>query len=79
MSDQPNATSSPAEPTTLKRVFKIGSNRIAEDAATSRLSNEQVRVLLKAQYPEIANATIRETMNGDTKIIEYLAVGGRKG
>ncbi len=79
MSDQSNTTHLPTEPVTLKRMFKIGSNRIAEDAATSQLSSEQVRLLLKAQYPEIVNATIRETVNGDTRIVEYLPVGGRKG
>ncbi len=72
---QPDAT--PTAP--LKRVFKIGANRIVEDAATAKLSNEQVRKLLAAQYPEVANATIRETENGDTRTIEYLPVPGRKG
>ncbi len=69
----------PTPSTPLKRVFKIGANRIVEDAATSRLTNEQVRNLLKAQYPEVANATIRETVNGDTRLVEYLPVPGRKG
>ena len=63
----------------LKRIFKIGTNRIAEDAATAQLTNEQVRSLLKGQYPEIANATTRETTSGDTRIVEYLAQPGRKG
>lgn len=72
MSDQADAPQ-------LRRVFKVGNNRIAEGAATSKLSNEQVRNLLKGQYPEIANATIRETVNGDTRIVEYLPQPGRKG
>ncbi len=84
MSDQPNPTvPSQADPVVtsapLKRVFKIGTNRIAEDAATAKLSNEQVRNLLKMQYPEVANATIRETVSGDTRIVDYLPQPGRKG
>lgn len=72
MSDQTNAPQT-------RRVFKVGNNRVAEDAATAKLTNEQVRNLLKGQYPEVANATIRETVNGDTRIIEYLPQPGRKG
>jgi len=79
MSNQPNQVTPEADATPLKRVFKIGTNRIVEDAATAKLSNEQVRNLLKAQYPEVANATIRETASGDARIIEYLPVPGRKG
>ena len=79
MSNQPNQVTLETDAAPLKRVFKIGTNRIVEDAATAKLSNEQVRNLLKAQYPEVANATIRETVNGDARIIEYLPVPGRKG
>jgi len=50
---------------------QIGTNRIVEDAAITKLSNEQVRNLLKAQYPEIANATIRESADGETRLIEF--------
>lgn len=74
MTNQPTTNAVP-----LKRVFKIGNNRIAEDAATAKLTNEQVRNLLKGQYPEVANATIRETTSGDTRIVEYLPQPGRKG
>lgn len=73
MSDQ----NTPTAP--VKRIFKIGNNRIAEDAATAKLTSEQIRQLLRTQYPEIANATIRETVNGDTTIVEYLPQPGRKG
>ena len=79
MSNQLNQVTPETDAAPLKRVFKIGTNRIVEDAATAKLSNEQVRNLLKAQYPEVANATIRETVNGDARIIEYLPVPGRKG
>jgi len=79
MSNQPNQVTPQTDAAPLKRVFKIGTNRIIEDAATTKLSNEQVRHLLKAQYPEVANATIRETVSGDARIIEYLPVPGRKG
>ena len=79
MSNQPNMGASQVGEVPLKRVFKIGTNCIAEDAATAKLSNEQVRKLLASQYPEVANATIRETVNGDLRVVEYLAQPGRKG
>ena len=89
MTDQTNPTVPPtdagvadngsASSTLLKRVFKIGTNRIVEDAATAKLNNEQIRNLLKRQYPEIANATIRETTSGELRIVEYLPQPGRKG
>jgi hypothetical protein len=80
MSDQnPTNTATDTTSAPLKRIFKIGAARIAEDAATAKLSNEQVRVLLKSQYPEIANATIRETVSGETRLIEYIQQPGRKG
>jgi hypothetical protein len=72
MSDQANAL----QP---RRVFKVGNNRIVEDDATAKLTNEQIRNLLKGQYPEVANATIRETVNSDARIVEYLPQPGRKG
>ena len=82
MTDQTNPTvpqsnAIPAKP--MKRIFKIGAYRIAEDAATANLSNEQIKKLLASQYPEIANATIRETVSGDLLVVEYLARPGIKG
>ena len=79
MSNQPNTSASQVDAALTKRVFKIGTNRIAEDAATAKLSNEQVRKLLASQYPEVANATIRETISGDLRVVEYLPQPGRKG
>jgi PRTRC genetic system protein C len=70
-----NVTSSQAA-----RVFKIGATRIVEDAFMSSLDNEAVRSLLKATYPEIANATIREATTDDgQKVVEFLPQPGRKG
>ena len=78
MSNQPNASAqSEAQPT--RRVFQIGANRIAEDSTTAQLNSEQIRQLLKSQYPEIANATIRETVSGDIRTISFTPVPGRKG
>ena len=82
MTDQTNPTVpqnnvTPVKP--MKRIFKIGANRIAENAATANLSNEQIKKLLASQYPEIANATIRETVSGDLLVVEYLARPGVKG
>ena len=72
MSDNPQANA--------PRVFKIGATRIIEDASTAGLSHEQVRTLLKNTYPEVANATIQESVNQDgTRVVSYLAQPGRKG
>lgn len=79
MSNQPNVTPEAENAAPLKRVFKIGTNRIAEGTGTAKLTNEQIRKLLAAQYPEVANATIRETVSGDTRVIDFIAVAGRKG
>ena len=43
------------------------------------LSNEEVRSILKATYPEVANATIRETTADGQRIVEFLPQPGRKG
>lgn len=61
------------------RIFKIGATGIAEDAATARLSSEQVRDLLKKSYSEVANAVIRERDENGLHIVEYLPQSGRKG
>ena len=88
MTDQTNSTVPPTDggladnavpATPLKRVFKIGANRITEDAATAKLSTDQIKKLLQAQYPEIANSSVRETISGDTRIIEFLKQPGTKG
>ena len=80
MTDQiDNPTTQPAAP--LTRVFKIGASRVVEDEATAQLSTEQVRELLKATYPEVANATIRERTDAEAglHIVEFLPQPGRKG
>jgi len=68
----------PDQPVT-KRVFKVGGTTIHEDATTAALSSEAARDVLKAMYPEIANATIRETVNNGVKTVEFLPQPGRKG
>jgi hypothetical protein len=77
--EQPVSTTPPAAP--MKRVFKIGANRVVEDEATARLSNEDARRVLQAAYPEVANATIREQIDAaaNIKIVEFLPQPGRKG
>jgi PRTRC genetic system protein C len=80
MTDQlENPINQPAAPLTC--VFKIGANRVVEDEPTARLTNEQVRELLKATYPEVANATIRERTDAEAglQIVEFLPQPGRKG
>lgn len=65
---------------TNQRIFKIGAARIVADDSMAALTNEQVRDLLKPTYPEVANATIRETTLDDgTQLVEWLPVAGRKG
>jgi len=61
------------------RVFKVGGTTIHEDASTAELSNEAARDVLKIMYPEIANSTIRETVNGSVRTVEFLPQPGRKG
>lgn len=63
----------------MNRIFKIGSTRIVADASMQDLSNEQIRERLKAAYPEVAEATIRETTQGETTFVEFLSRPGRKG
>ena len=64
---------------TLPRVFKTGAVRIVEDESMRGLSNEEVRNVLKATYPEVANATIRETTAEGQRMVEFLPQPGRKG
>ena len=68
------------ENTTSNRIFKIGATRIVEDASLSGKSLDEVKAILQRSYPEIAHATVRETMLEDgTKLVEWLAKPGRKG
>jgi hypothetical protein len=61
------------------RVFKIGATRIVEDESMTSLDNEAVRNLLKATYPEVANATLRERDENGLRVVEFLPQPGRKG
>ena len=63
----------------MARIFKIGSTKIVEDASMEGLDNESIREKLKAMYPEVAEATIREKTEGDTTFVEIWAKPGRKG
>ena len=69
-------TETPA-PTT--RVFKIGTTRIVENDTTRGKSAADVQALLKAAYPEVANATVRERVEGEYQVVEFLPQPGRKG
>lgn len=64
---------------TTSRVFKVGGTTIHEDASTTALTSEQARGVLQAAYPEIANATIRETTANGVLTVEFLPQAGRKG
>lgn len=66
--------------TSTPRIFKTGAVRIVEDDSMRGLSNEEVRAVLKTSYPEVANATIRETTTEDGQtVVEFLPQPGRKG
>lgn len=79
--DEPNTTTTAAETAEApRRIFKTGSTLIAEASAMRELDNEALRSLLKHSYPEVANATIRETSQTDGSIlVEFLPQPGRKG
>ena len=63
-----------------QRIFKIGSTKIVADESMRDLDNEGVRDLLKRTYPEVANATIRESeLEDGTVLVEWLAKPGSKG
>ncbi len=86
MTDQTDKTTAPAAPVSeepatppTRRVFKIGATRIVEDEATAQLPNEAIRALLRTVYPEVANALIRERIDGDVRLLEFLAQPGVKG
>lgn len=65
---------------TPRRIFKTGSTIITESPEMRELSNDEIKNLLKHSYPEVANATIRETPQADgTLLVEYLPLVGRKG
>jgi hypothetical protein len=66
--------------TTALRIFKTGATRIVEDDSMRGKSVEEIRALLRSAYPEVANATIRETTTADGQpVIEFLPQPGRKG
>lgn len=73
----------PVETVTLsgpaQRVFKIGSVRIPENDTTSGKTVDQVKALLKAAYPEVANATVREHTADGVQLVEFLPRPGTKG
>lgn len=68
-----------SEQNSTPRIFKTGTVRIVEDDSMHGLSNEEVRGILKVTYPEVANATIRETTSDGQRIVEFLPQPGRKG
>ena len=74
-----NASVTLVTPADTTRVFKIGTTRIVENDTTRGKSAEEVQALLKAAYPEVANATVRERIEGEYQIVEYLPQPGRKG
>lgn len=66
---------------TPSRVFKIGSVRIVEDASLAGKTPQEVQKLLAPLYPQIENATVRETPDaeGGLTLVEFIPRPGRKG
>lgn len=64
-----------AEP--LERVFEFGALRFPDP--NPDLSNQEVRDMLATQYPELANATITETVRAGKRVILLERSIGRKG
>ena len=65
--------------TTLPRIFKIGATRIVENETMTDLGNEEIRGLLKFNYPEVAHATIHERVVDGHLVVEFRVRAGRKG
>jgi len=63
----------------LTRVFKTGTTLITESAEMRGLTIDQIKHLLKTSYPEVAHATVRERVEGETLVIEFLPIAARKG
>lgn len=61
------------------RIFKIGTTEIEESESLIHLTNDEYRQKLAASYPEVTNATMRETKRGDDTLVEFVPVAGRKG
>lgn len=68
-------------PVWVPRIFKIGAAKIVETESMRDRSNEQMRDLLRGEYPEVANATITERVapDGSVRWVEFLPQAGRKG
>ncbi len=69
------------QPTPTTRVFKIGAVRLVEDASMAGKSIADIQTLLKPLYPQVENATVRETPDETSGItlVEFLPRPGRKG
>lgn len=69
------------QPTPTTRVFKIGAVRLVEDASMTGKSIPDIQTLLKPLYPQVENATVRETRDETSGItlVEFLPRPGRKG
>jgi hypothetical protein len=50
---------------TPPRIFKIGTTTIIEDETMTVLDLDGVKQILQSSYPEVAHATVRETMLED--------------
>ncbi|MBN1121801.1 MAG: hypothetical protein JXJ17_12035 [Anaerolineae bacterium] len=63
----------------MTRIFRIGSTKIVEDESTQGRSLDEVREILRLSFPEVAQATVREKIEGDVNYVEFLPKPGRKG
>ncbi len=65
----------------MTRIFKIGTTTITEDDSLRDLGIDEIREHLKASFPEVSNATVRETVDEENGItyVSFMAAPGRKG
>lgn len=65
----------------MTRIFKIGSTKIVEDESMQGRSIDEVREILSLNFPEVAQATVREKVDAETGItwVEWLPKPGTKG
>jgi len=63
----------------LTRVFKTGTTVITESPEMRSMTIRPDQQVLKSTYPEVAHATVRERVEGETLVIDFLPIAARKG
>jgi hypothetical protein len=63
----------------MTRIFKIGSTKIVEDESMQGRSIDEVRDILSLNFPEVAQATVRQQEVDGVTYTEFLPKPGTKG